>query len=229
METGGDETADVGDIGEDQRPDLIGDDPELLIIDDPGVGAGADDDDLRAVFLREGFDLVEIDGFRLPVHAVEDAAVELSRETGRTSVRKMTPMGEVHPEDCVAWLKHCEIDCHIGLNACVGLNIGVFRPEKLLAPGNGQPLHDVDELASSIISPARIALCVLVRHDASLGLKNGLADEVFRGDHFQLSGLSPGFLENCLRDLRVGLHQIRHGFFLLFYFKSISRILSRRL
>ena len=105
METGGDKTADVGDVGQDQRPDLVGDGPEFLIIDRPRVGAGADDDDLRLVLLREGLHLVEIDGLGLPVHAVENAAIELSGKAGRTPVGEMAPVGEVHPQDRVPGLE----------------------------------------------------------------------------------------------------------------------------
>ncbi len=143
----------------------------------------------------------------------------------------MPPVGEVHPEDRVPRLKHGEIDGHVGLNARMGLDVCVLRPEELLAPLDGQPLHDVDKLASPVVSPARIALGVLVRHDAALGLQDGLADKVLRGDHLQFPRLSPGFLADRLRDLRIGLHQIRHeSDCLLFYFISIpSRvILSRR-
>jgi len=52
MKTGGDQTADMGDVGEDEGPDLIGNDTELFIIDRSRVGACADDDHLRAVALR---------------------------------------------------------------------------------------------------------------------------------------------------------------------------------
>ena len=70
MQTGGDQAPDMGDVGHDQRPDLVGDDPELLIIDGPGIGAGAHDDDLRPMLLGQGLHLVEVDGFGFPIDAV---------------------------------------------------------------------------------------------------------------------------------------------------------------
>ncbi len=206
METGGDQAADMGDVGHDQRPDLVGDGPELLVIDGPGIGTGADDDDLRLVLLGQGLHLVEIDGLGLSIHPVENAMVKPPGKTGRAPVREMAPVGEVHTQDRVSRFEDGKIDGHVGLNARMRLDIGMFRPEELLAPFDGQPLHDVDELASPVVPAAGIALGILVRHHAPLGLQDGLADEVLRGDHFKLSRLSAGFLPDGLRDLRIGLH-----------------------
>ena len=86
------------------------------------------------------------------------------------------------------------------------LDVDMLRPEELFAPLDGQTFDDIDELASPVVSGSRIPLGVLVGHDAPLGLQNGLADEVFRGDHFEFSRLPPGFLPDGLCDLRVGLH-----------------------
>ena len=219
VQAGGDEAADVGDVGQNDGSDGVGDGPELLVVDRPGVGARADDDDLRAVLPGQGLNLVEVDGLRFPVHPVENAAVKLAREADRTSVGEMAPVGEAHPEDRVPGLEHGEIDGHVGLNARMGLDVGVLRPEKLFAPLDGEALHDVDELAPAVVSRPRIALGVLVGHDAALGLQDSLADEVLRGDHLQFSRLPARLLADRLGDLRVGLHQIRHEFtcFILFF------------
>ena len=211
MEPCGDKTADMGDVGQDQRPDPVGDRPESCIIDRPRVGAGADHDDLRLVLHREGLHLVEVDGLGLAIHPVKNPAIEPSGETGGTPVGEMAPVGEVHPQDRIPGLQDGKINGHVGLNARMRLHVDMLRPEELLAPLDGQPLDDIDEFAPPVVSCARVPLGVLVGHDAPLGLQDSLADEVFRGDHFEFSCLSPGLLPDGLRDLRVGLHQIGHG------------------
>jgi hypothetical protein len=86
------------------------------------------------------------------------------------------------------------------------LDIGMLRPKELLAPFDGQPLHDIDELTPSVVPATGIALGVLVRHHTPLGFQDGLTDKVFRGDHLKFSRLSAGFLPDGLCNLRVGLH-----------------------
>jgi hypothetical protein len=45
---------------------------------------------------------------------------------------------------------------------------------------------DVDILAAAVVAPAWIALGVFVGQDRTLSFENGAADDVFRGDQFDL-------------------------------------------
>jgi hypothetical protein len=122
----------------------------------------------------------------------------------------MPPVGQIHAQDRIPRFENRKIDGHVGLNARMRLDIGVLRPEELLAPFDGQPLHHVDELAPPIVAATGITFGVLVGHHTPLGFQDGLADEVLRGDHLEFFRLSPGFLTDGLRDLRVSLHEVRH-------------------
>jgi hypothetical protein len=122
----------------------------------------------------------------------------------------MAPVGEIHAQDRIPGFEDRKIDRHVGLNPRMGLDIGVLRPEELLAPFDGQPFHHVDELAPPIVAATGITFGVLVGHHTSLGFQDCLADEVLRCDHLEFFRLSPCFLADGLRDLRVGLHEIRH-------------------
>jgi len=117
---------------------------------------------------------------------------------------------QVHAEDRVPGLHRREIDGHVRLRSGVGLDVDVIAAEELLAAFDRQGLGDVDELAAAVIALARIALRILVGHDAALGLQDGLAHEVLRGDELQAAGLPGGFFLNGIVQFPIRLLQDRH-------------------
>ncbi len=200
----------VGDVCHDHRSDLIGDLPESLEVNRPRIGACPHDNDFGFVLLRLGFHFIEIDGLRLPVHAVENHIVEPPGKVGRASVGEMAPVGEVHAEDRVAGLKHGEINGHVGLGARMGLNVHVIGSEKFLRPLDGQRLHDVHKLTAAIVALSGIPFRVLVGHDASLGLEDGFAHKILRGNEFQFSRLPLCLQQYGLGNLWIKCSQDRH-------------------
>ncbi len=81
----GDEPGDVGGVEHEERADLVGDGAERLRVDDPRVGGGAGDDDLRAVLEGGVAHLVEVDALVARRHAVGLEAVELAARVHRAS------------------------------------------------------------------------------------------------------------------------------------------------
>jgi hypothetical protein len=75
----------------------------------------------------------------------------------------------------------------------VGLDVDVVGAEEFLRAVDGEGLDGVHVLTAAVVALAGVALGVLVRHDASLGLHHRLGDVVLRRDHLQV-GLLPSFL-----------------------------------
>ena len=159
-------------------------------VDDARVGAGADDDHLRLVLVRQPLQLLVVDPLVVLAHAVGDDRVELAREVERVAVREVAAVREVHAEHGVAGLQRREIDRHVGLRAGVRLHVGVVGAEERLGARDGQRLDHVHELAAAVVALAGIAFGVLVGEHRARGLENRLADEVLRGDELESLGLA---------------------------------------
>lgn len=70
------------------------------------------------------------------------------------------------------------------------LHIHMLRTEELLRTIDCQLFDDVDIFAAAIVSLARVAFCIFVCEDAALCFHDSVADDIFRGDHFQLVSLA---------------------------------------
>jgi hypothetical protein len=62
------------------------------------------------------------------------------------------------------------------------LDISVVGSEKLHGSFASQIFHYIHVKASAVVSPARIALGILVRKDASLRLHYGMGGTILRGN-----------------------------------------------
>jgi len=91
----------------------------------------------------------------------------------------------------------------------VGLDVDVFGAVELFRPLDGEILDGVHMLAAAVVALTWVALRVLVRHDAPLGLHHRLGDVVLRCDHFEVLFLSALLAGDGLRDCRVGLPKMR--------------------
>jgi hypothetical protein len=189
MQSRGDQTGRMRDVGHQRGPDLIGDLTEWLEVDRPREGRAAGDDHPRSVRAREIVHLVQIDQLRVAAHAVRDDLVEPSREVHRTAGCEMAAVRQARREHGVARLQQRKVDGHVRLRARVGLHVDVLGAEQFLGPRDGQLLGDVDHLAPAVVPPARIAFGVLVGEDGSDGFQHRLGDEVFRGDQLEVAGL----------------------------------------
>ncbi len=79
-----------------------------------------------------------------------------------------------------------QVDRHVGLRARMGLHVGRFGAEESAGPVDGGPLGPVHHLAAAVVALPGQSLGVLVGEYRSERLQDGGADEVLRGDQFEL-------------------------------------------
>ena len=118
-------------------PIAVGDRADPREVDHARIGAGADDDHLRLVLVRQPLELVVVDPLVVLAHAVGDDRVELAGEVERMAVRQVAAVRQVHAEHGVARLQQREVDRHVRLRAGVRLHVGVLGAEQLLGARDG--------------------------------------------------------------------------------------------
>ena len=91
------------------------------------------------------------------------------------------------------------------------LNICPVCSKELLRTVNRELFRHVNVFTAAVVALAGIALRILVREDAALRLHDRTADDVLRGDKFQLRTLAIELLLNRLAYLRVHLAQGIHN------------------
>jgi len=210
---GGDGTGDVRDIGHDLRVDTLRDGADPLEVDGARVGRGTADDQLGLLFLGEFLQGVVVEGLVLAADTVGMELEELSGEVQRVAVRQMPPVTEIHTQHRVTRFEDGEVNGLVGLAARVGLHVGGLGTEQFLRTLTRETLHHVGVFTPAVVTTARVPLGILVGEDGPHRLQHRLADEVFRGDQFQTTGLALGLVLNGFRNIRVYRDQIsvHHG------------------
>jgi hypothetical protein len=176
---------------------------ELGEIELARVGGPAGDDELRAVFQCQRFNLCHVDpevGFP---HVVRDHVVQLAREVDLHAVGEVAAVGQAQSHDGVARVQQGEHGGGVGLGAGVRLHVGEFGAEQGLDAVNGQLLNDVHVFAAAVVALTRVAFGVLVSQDRALGFHHGGGREILRGDHFQRRLLAHQLVVNGLLDLGI--------------------------
>ena len=206
MDAGGHEPGDVGHVDEEQRPDVMGDRRHALELPRPRIRRGATDDQPRADGLGLGLHRVVVDPLGVLAHAVRMHLVQAAGEVERHAVGEVTAMGQVHAHDPVARLEDAEVGGHVGLGAAVWLDVDVLGAG-IQGEGSvlGQPLGDVDVLASAVVALARQALGVLVGQPRALGFHHRGGDVVLAGDQLDVVVLTAALAEHRLPQVRIHL------------------------
>ena len=150
------------------------------------------------MLLGQAFDLVEIDQRVFLAHPVLDGVEPFPRMGLRRAVSQVPTGGQRQPHNGIAGLQQGHHHGAIGLGPGMGLDVDEGAAEKRLPPFDGQGLGDIDEFTAAVIAPSGVALSVLVGHDAALGLHDGVRDDVFRRDQFDLILLAPQFVVDGL-------------------------------
>ena len=203
VQPGDHEAGDVRDVAHEHRADLVGHGSESREVDLARVRRRARDDELRTVLARQRGQRLVVDAFVLAPHAVGDDLVLAAREGERMAVGEMASVREVHAEDLVALLEGRHVDGHVGLRARVRLDVGVLGREEGLRAVDREPLDLVDELASSVVALARVALGVLVGQDRALRFAHGPGDPVLRRDQLDALVLPAALGRDPARDLGI--------------------------
>ena len=120
-------------------------------------------------------------------------------------MREMSSMGEVHPEDLVAWLQGGEVSRHVGLASAVGLHVCMFGVEQRSNPRASQAFHVVHELAAAVVTAAGIPLGILVGENGPRCGQHSGADKVFRRDQLQGFLLALHLILDGAGDFRIDL------------------------
>src|SRR6185295_13094133 len=95
----------------------------------------------------------------------------------------------------------------VRLRARVRLDVRVLGPEQRLRAVDRELLDHVDVLAAAVVALAGIALGVLVREHAALGLQDRLRHEVLGRDHLERALLALDLVTDRVGDLRVDVGQ----------------------
>ena len=209
VRTGGDEPAEVRHVDHEQGADLVGDAAERREVELTRVRRPAGDDELRPGLERGRTDGVHVDPERLRIHPVRRDGVELAAEVDPHAMGQVAAVRELEAEDAVAGLDQRHHGRRVGLGPAVRLHVGVGGAEQCLDPVAGEVLGDVDELAAAVVATAGVALGVLVRQHAALGLEDRARGEVLAGDHFEGAALAAQLAAEHRGELGVDLRQRR--------------------
>ncbi len=204
-----DQAREMGHIGHQHRPHLVGDLAEPVGLDRPRVGRAAADDQLRPNLLGLREHLVVVDHHRLARDAVVMELVELPGEIHFQSMCQMTAVIQREPEHPVARLKHGEVHRHVRLSSRVRLDVRVLGPEQRLGAVAGQLLHLVDDLAAAVVALPRVTLGVLVRRCRADRLEHRRPREVLRRDQLDLTALPFELPAEGVGDLGVDVGETR--------------------
>ena len=175
------------------RAELLGDLGKPFMVDFAGIGTRPGDDHLGLVLLGQRYDLIKVDAMVFRIDPVGVELVELAADVQRHPVCQVTTLGKIQSENDIAGLELGEVDGHIGLRARVRLYVGVFGPEKLFGPIDGDRLDDVDVFTSSVVTFPRIAFSIFIGQNTPDGLHHWKTGVVLASDH-----LEPLFLTSRL-------------------------------
>ena len=203
MHAAGHESGNVGDVGEQVGADRAGDLTHALKINDPRVGRSADGDHLRLFAFGNGCEFIVVDVTGFLVYAVLHEVVEFAGEVGGITVGEVPPVSEVHAENFVARLQNGRVDREVGLGAGVRLHVGVLGPEKFFGAFDGDDFDFIDFFAAPIPAFGRVAFGVFVGENAALGFHYRGVSEVFRGDQFDVIGLTGVFGRDGSGNFRI--------------------------
>ena len=146
----GDQTGHVGGIEEEQCAHLVGDPPDRLRIENPGVGGGAGHDELGPVLGGQRRHLVEVEPFVALGHAVRDEVVQAATGVDRRPVGEVAPLVQPHAEHRVAGLQDGHVGRQIGIGSGVGLHVGVHCASGSSGPNRSQARRRASSSTSSM-------------------------------------------------------------------------------
>ena len=221
MQTRRHQTGDMGHIHHQVGTHLIGDLPEFRKINEPGIGAGTGNDELRLIF-QSGFPHgLVVNGLGLIVQAIGDHMEILSGDIHRAAVGQMAAVVQIHAHDCVTGLDQRKKCRQIGVCAGVRLYVGIFAAKQFAGAFPGNVLRDIHGIAAAVIASAGIALGVLIGQAGAHCQHHRLADDILGRDQLDVAALPCKFLLNGCSHLGVKLGDIihcllNHKVFLLF-------------
>ena len=191
----------MGHVDHQVRADHIRDFAEAGEVDLARDGRTTGDYQLGFVFFCQRLYLIVIQQVVFAAYAVLHGVEPFTGLVRFGPVRQVTTGCQIHAKDGVARFDQRGEHTLVGLGAGVGLNVNEIAAKQFLGAINGEGLGHVYELATTIVTTARIAFGIFVRQHRPLGLHHGGGYDVFRGDQFDLVALTAEFIgdgtENC--------------------------------
>ena len=158
----GDESGNVGHVGQQVSVHAVGDIFETLPVQKTAVGRKSGDNHPGPMLLGQLLNLVVVDLPGIGVQAVLHGVIQLAGKIDSGAVSQVPTMGKAHTEHSITWVEQRHVHSGVGTRTRVRLHIDIGRSEQLLSPVNRQLLGDVDKLAAPVIALARIAFGILV-------------------------------------------------------------------
>ena len=186
-------------------PDFVRDGAELVELDGARVRRRARDDELGLIFESFLPDVVVVYPARLGVEPVRDEPEELAAEVDGRAVGEVPALGEGHAEHGIAGLQHRIVDRKVGIGAAVRLDVGEFDAEEFLRALDRKFLRAVDELTSAVIALAGITLRILVGVETACRRHDCGRDDVFACDEFEVVLLTAELLHHGT--VKFGIHR----------------------
>merc|ERR1712010_331452 len=214
----GHEPTDVSHVGQEPGVGLVRDLPHPAVVVEPSVGARAGDDELwpekggvllQSVVVNQTGLLVEPVGHGLVVDAHGGDLLLV----GLVAVAEVAAVRKVERHDAVVGLEERAVDVEVRGGSGEGLDVDAplfgVQPEGLEGPLLAEALGHIDELVSAVVPRAGVALRVLVGHDGSEGLHDGLGGEVLGRDELEALPLPVLLVLDDVEELGVDLREGR--------------------
>ncbi len=192
-QAGGDEAGGVGDVGQQEGADFVGDLAEAGVVPVAAVGRSATDDHLWLYFAGFLGYLVHVNAAGGFFYAVEVSIEMFAAEVGRVAVAQVAAVGEAKAKGFISGFQAGKENGGVGLGTGVGLYVGVFCTEELAKPVDGELLHLVHYFTAAIVAFAGVAFGVFIGQAAAHRINYGLGSEVFRGDQLDAVALAVKF------------------------------------
>ena len=226
MHAARDQAGDVRHVDHEIGADGVRNLTETGEIDDPWVGRPTGDDQSRLVLPGERFDFVKIDQGIGATNAILHRVEPLAGNVRPCAMGQVTACRERHAHDGLTRFHQGQEDRFVRLRTGMRLHIGVPAAEQRLHALDRDPLGYIDMLAAAIIAATGITFGVFVRQDRSRRFQDGLADDVFRRDQFDLVLLPSALGGQCGEKVWVGLRQIIGEVAFQIRFLYIGRLLE---
>ena len=196
----------MGHVDHQQRAHLVGDLTHALVVPLARIGRSAAHDQFRMALHGQLLHGIVVDAARSLVQPIADGLEVLARHVDRRTVRKVASVCEVQPHEGVARLHAGEEDRHVGLGTRVRLDVGPLRTVEFAKTLDGQRLHFVNHLATSVVTCSGVTFGILVREHRAHGLHHLIADEVLRGDQLDAVHLTAPLFGNQIENPGISFH-----------------------
>ena len=211
QQTGSNQTSGVSHVDHQQGTHLVGNLTHTLVVPFTAVGTATTDNQLGLVLQGQLLHLVVIHTACLLVQVVADGVVDDTRSIDMRTMGEVTTVVEVQTHEGIAWFQHGQQHGCISLGTRVGLYVGILCVEEFADAVDGELLHFVHHLATTIVTVARITLGILVGKVRSHGFHHLVTHEILTGNQLNAFQLALMLFLDQLEDCVVSVHFCPYG------------------